>query len=183
MDRRQIKTRKSIIKAFDELLIKSNYNSITIQQIIDKANIGRSTFYSHFETKDALLISICTEIFEHIFNSKLPEEIENSSNDLKTNLTLQLSHILFHLKDDGIDIKNILKSESQQIFLSHFRIHIENLFSNYIKKEPTKIPKDFMLNFLVESFISTASWWLISNSQYTPSEISSYYMDIVDNNL
>ena len=59
MGRRQLRTRALIFDAFSELLNKNKYNSITVQDIIDKAGIGRSTFYSHFETKDELLNAVC----------------------------------------------------------------------------------------------------------------------------
>lgn len=74
MDRRQQRTRQAVYKAFTDLLRCRSYNSITVQEIIDAANIGRSTFYSHFETKDDLLKALCTEIFAHVFADDLMKE-------------------------------------------------------------------------------------------------------------
>ena len=51
MDRRQRKTRDAIFKAFIELLSEKNVNQITVGEIIARADIGRATFYAHFETK------------------------------------------------------------------------------------------------------------------------------------
>ena len=74
MDRRQRKTRDAICRAFASLLMKKSYARITVQDIIDEADVGRTTFYTHFETKDDLLKSLCTEIFEHVFSDDLSKE-------------------------------------------------------------------------------------------------------------
>ena len=52
MDRRQKKTREAIINAFCDILSKKHYNQITVGEIIQRADVGRATFYAHFETKD-----------------------------------------------------------------------------------------------------------------------------------
>ena len=69
MDRRQRKTRELIFNAFIQLLSKKHYNNVTVGEIIEIADIGRATFYSHFETKDFLLKDLCEELFCHIFDA------------------------------------------------------------------------------------------------------------------
>jgi AcrR family transcriptional regulator len=70
MDRRQKKTREAIFNAFSELLSKKHYNQITVGEIIELADVGRATFYAHFETKDFLLRELCAELFCHVFDAE-----------------------------------------------------------------------------------------------------------------
>ncbi len=67
MDRRVKKSRAAIYQAFISLLHQKSYESITVQEIIDLADVGRSTFYAHFDTKEALLEEVCQDLFQHTF--------------------------------------------------------------------------------------------------------------------
>ena len=55
MDRRARRTRASLTSAFAELVLSRGYEAVTIGEISDKANVGRSTFYSHYRSKEDLL--------------------------------------------------------------------------------------------------------------------------------
>ena len=68
MDKRTEKTLDAIYDAFTILINTKDYDDITIQDILDKSNIGRSTFYTHFKTKNDLLLKISQDIFEHVFS-------------------------------------------------------------------------------------------------------------------
>jgi AcrR family transcriptional regulator len=56
-DRRVQRTRRLLHKALMCLILEKKYESITVQEILDRADVGRSTFYMHFQDKDELLFS------------------------------------------------------------------------------------------------------------------------------
>jgi AcrR family transcriptional regulator len=61
-DRRVGKTRKALREALTDLILERGYESVTVQDLIDRADVGRSTFYAHFIDKDDLLMSIFAEL-------------------------------------------------------------------------------------------------------------------------
>ena len=182
MDRRQQKTQQAIFAAFADLLSTKQYNSITVQDIIDKANIGRSTFYAHFETKDELLRSICTKVFDHVFNKTLPEESHAGNESGSNNLELKLAHTLFHLKEKQHIIKSLFRSDSADLLIKFLKDYLHDLFMLYIKDFPADVPEDFLLNYLVGSFSETIKWWFLNDTKDTPQQIAKYYMAVLNMN-
>ncbi len=175
MDRRQRKTREAIFKAFSELLESNKYEHITVQDIIDKADIGRSTFYAHFETKDMLLKEMCDDIFEHIFDDELCEYNEDG-----TGLQPKLAHILWHLNEFKSNVCGILASQSRELFLGYLKENLLVLFEMYLKEFKAEVPKEFLLNYLVGSFSQTIIWWAENKMNLAPETIAEYYMKVVE---
>jgi len=178
MDRRQQKTRKAIFDSLGRLLEKKRFENITVQEIIDEANIGRSTFYAHFETKDDLLKAMCTDIFQHIFNERLPREEEHDYSSGSPNLELKLGHILYHLRESKSNLKGILGGESGELFMRFLKNYLRDLFGRYRNIFPTDIPEDFLLHHLSGSFAEAIKWWMMEDTEHSPEEIVSYFMNI-----
>ena len=106
-DRRITKTRKAIYNAFLHLLNQKDYEAITVQEIIDLADVGRSTFYSHYESKELLLDELCQKLFHHLF-----ERAEHlSPQDY-------LAHIFQHFKKNQDHVTSLLLSKKRLFYPS-----------------------------------------------------------------
>jgi AcrR family transcriptional regulator len=55
IDRRVVRTRRALHEALIRLIKRKGYDALTVQEIIDEADIGRATFYAHYRGKDDLL--------------------------------------------------------------------------------------------------------------------------------
>jgi len=71
-DRRVRRTRGLLHRALIELLLEKGYSRTTVQNILDRADVGRSTFYSHYRDKDDLLVVSCTEYLRAAVNDSGP---------------------------------------------------------------------------------------------------------------
>ena len=183
MDRRQRKTREAIFKAFTELLSKKDFNQITVGEIIGNADVGRATFYSHFETKDFLLKEFCEELFCHIFDAE-----NNSGHDHKHIFECDCSesvflHLLQHLQKNDNNILILLSSQNNELFLRYFRSNIEILVEEHLalfeSKRDENIPLPFWKNHIVSTFVETIRWWIKNDMKETPEAITEYFFKVM----
>ncbi|WP_099468991.1 TetR/AcrR family transcriptional regulator [Konateibacter massiliensis] len=183
MDRRQQKTREAIFEAFGSLLSAKRYSKITIQEIIEKANVGRSTFYAHFETKDDLLKEMCTELFEHIFSKSLDMETTHDFSLTAKDSSSMLTHILYHLRDNKRNIIGLLNSESNELFLFYFKQYLNELITSSmldgVEEEKAAIPYDFLVEHISGSFVVLVQWWIKNKMRQSPEEISGYFEAVI----
>ncbi|MBQ9154242.1 MAG: TetR/AcrR family transcriptional regulator [Solobacterium sp.] len=175
MDRRQKKTRQAIYEAFTSLLEKKSFSNITVQEIIDEADIGRSTFYSHFETKDDLLRALCSEIFDHVFAENLTKENTHDFSERRKDMEGEITHILYHLQDSSRYIRRILSCESGEMFMAYFKECLKRVFAGELEKADSGVPKEYLLNHMVCDFAETVRWWM-KNDAYTPEEITHFFL-------
>lgn len=177
MDRRQQKTRKAIFEAFIELLSRKSYDKITVTEIIEKANVGRATFYAHFETKDALLEGLCEELFNHIIDTaKHHNHVHNLSNESI------FCHLLHHLQENDYNVLTLLSCDSHDLFLRYFKNSLNELIATHYQKEISQsdLPSDFLINHISSSFVEMTFWWIKNNMKLSPEQLDQYFKAIIE---
>lgn len=175
MDRRQTKTKAAIYTAFSRLLKAKRYEQISVTDILAEADICRSTFYAHFETKDALLDTMCHDIFDHIFEGGLCE-YSPAADDLQT----KLAHILWHLQANAAIVSPLLLSDSADLFLKAMHVHLTTLFTQHIADFPGDVPTDFFIHHLTGSFCHTILWWVKRGMSPSAEETAVYFLRVTE---
>ena len=182
MDRRQRKTREAIFNAFCKLLSKKDFNKITVGEIITLADVGRATFYSHFETKDFLLKELCEELFCHLFDTASNDSRGHRhifSCDCSDSVFL---HLLRHIQKNDNNILFLLSSENNDLFLKYFKNGLENLieenFDMFKNEKYDALPKTFIKNHIASTFTETLKWWIENGMVETPEKITEYFFTV-----
>src|SRR5258707_7199093 len=100
MDRRVQKTRQALQNALIELILEKGYEAVVIQDILDRANVGRSTFYAHYQDKEDLLMSrfarLQAAFEEHAQSVLLNHPINGGEIDTQVNLPLFVLRYVEH---------------------------------------------------------------------------------------
>ena len=175
MDRRQRKTREAIFYAFTGLFARKDFNRITVGEIIEAADIGRATFYAHFETKDHLLKAFCEELFCHIFDTQTGSGHRHIFDcDGADPVFL---HLFQHLQRNDNNILALLASQNNELFLRYFRANLEQLVESQLSlfEKPGDVPEGFWKNHIISTFIETVKWWISGGMQEAPEVITGYF--------
>ncbi len=179
MDRRQKKSRKAIFRAFTELLSEKNYHQITVGDIIERADIGRATFYAHFETKDFLLKELCQELFDHIFESARGET-DNHGHLFDCDAPASaFLHLFQHLQTNDNHILDLLSSQNNELFLHYFKRNLTQLaqdqLSVFTERKPPALPEEFWVHHIASTFVETVRWWVEHQQKESPETITQYF--------
>ncbi len=180
MDRRQQKTKTAILDAFAVLLSEKSYNKISVQEIIDRANVGRATFYSHYETKDYLLKELCEDLFDHILKSAMGHSAENSHFSNCSAPDSVFLHLLLHLQKNDNHILDLLSSQNNDIFARYFKENLKELVLAQGLAAGLPLPKDYLVNHISSAFVETVNWWLSQNKQVSPEVVTQYFLSVTE---
>ena len=174
-DRRVQRTRELLQKALIELIKEQGYETITIQEIVDRANVGRTAFYLHYGNKDDLFLS-CHEmvIGAFQFGALYPRSREALlSLEAPISMTAAFQHLegsrgvlypIFQGKDNLATLRRMLRDWSAK--------EIEASLREVFTESDSAIPFDLLANYLAGAQIALLHWWLEKHQPYTPTQLA-----------
>lgn len=96
-DRRAQRTRTMLHEALLDLIVEKGYEAITVQDLIDRANIGRSTFYFHFVDKEMLLVDTINRTREFLKDQIYRNSVKNETGKTSFGFSMAvLQHVQSH---------------------------------------------------------------------------------------
>lgn len=180
-DRRTEKTRQSLLFALSDLMQEKKYSNITIQEIIDRANVGRSTFYAHFETKDELLSSCMENVFE-MLNHHITDYVEHVDSQTRF---IPVSELFEHVSENSRLIKGLMSIESTELLLYKIQAYWNKRIERYLisllpEHTKPKVPLEILTNHITCTMIELLKWWINCNMPYTPQQMDQYFQSLIN---
>jgi len=177
MDRRSRRTRQLIADAFVALMLERRYDDITVQDILDKADVGRSTFYAHYTDKENLLLSqierVIHDLGEYAAHQGSMEHGILPSLELFRHVKEQRRLLQALVWGQGADLLN--RSLLQQ--MSH--LIEKNLQSMIGDKPDAPIPLSVAAQFVANTFLLLLRWWFDEDMRHTPEQMNEMYQRLV----
>lgn len=168
-DRRVERTRELLQLALIELISQRGYDAITIQDIADWANVGRTTFYWHYNSKDELFIS-CHEAIVSKFRIGALHPLSREEM-LATNAPRGLIYAYRHLEQARPLLSSIFQGKDSLIILRRMRDsnaqEIEVNLRSAFSEGSSLIPLDILANYLAGAQIALMQWWLEKRHSHT----------------
>jgi AcrR family transcriptional regulator len=185
VDRRIHRTQQSLQEALLALILEKGYDDITVQDIIDRANVGRSTFYAHFLDKDHLFMSGFERLrqsFEeqHRRTSLALSKANPSASSDEQRLALTL--IIFqHVQGYSRIYKALLGKRGGELAEQQMNDYIKELLRSHLsagwldQPPPAEIPLEILVQFMASTLMSLLSWWLDHAMSYSAEQMNRWF--------
>lgn len=167
-DRRSQRTRHLVGEAFVQLLKEKGYSAITVSDIIERANIGRSTFYSHYRDKDDLFVAQLDRVIDVLSH--------HMTNQREIPFFPSLG-LFRHVGEEYELYKAIVWTPGIDLFIKHLQTSLSHRIEQGFQESERKleVPIPLVANFIAGSFLTLLKWWLENKMVYSPEHMDDIF--------
>ncbi len=179
IDRRKQRTQTLLRDSLIALILEKGYDAVTVQDITDRANLGRATFYLHYNNKDELLLSMMEGIQADIMQQAGPI----SQNGFLEDGNPPSLHAFKHAEENADFYKAMLGGGGLASLLTRFRkssaAQIQEQMNPVFAAHPNNLTVDIISNFVVGALNTLVIWWLENDRPYPAEDIARIYHQLI----
>ncbi len=187
LDRRSRRTRHALQAALISLILEKGYDSVTIEEVTERADLGRTTFYLHFRDKEELLMhaidTICDDFIQQ--HEALLAMVNTSNTDEHTfqeNIDERiLYHIFTHARENADLYKVMLRGEGGATASKRFTQIIQeetNRRLSQLDNIESKVPLEVFAVFFSGTLVEMVTWWLENEHPYPIEEMVAFFQQL-----
>ena len=188
LDRRVLRTRRNLRLALFSLILEQGYDLVTIEEITNRADVGRTTFYLHYRDKEDLLMESVGDLVDGLVDqlSHVPIEQwkeEEGGLDIGEVPLAPITLAFQHVAQNANLYRIILRGDGTYSAIQHLReIIIQavlDLLRNFTSHDNLimnpQVPLEVFVHSLAGAWIGLVSWWLEQDLPYPPEQVAVMY--------
>lgn len=170
LDRRVQRTQQALGTALVDLILEMGYDSITIKELTQRAEIGYATFFRHFKTKDDLLM--------YVLQSVLQDLGEMTSNDMSP---YEQAEVMFQYIADNSRIYRVLVNipRDSELVSAIYKVIETPIKQEFVARDEDRIPMDVAVNHIVTSILELIRWWLDNDLCYSVEQMATIQSELI----
>jgi AcrR family transcriptional regulator len=177
IDRRIARTRAMLQKAHISLILEKGYEATTVEDICEAADVGRSTFYAHYTSKDDLRRSGLEHLRKELVDRQ--KEALAAPGDIRDR-SLAFSLAMFEHAHDHIDLyRALVGGRGGTLALGTIRQILSDLVRNELAasadKKPMDVSRELVVQYVVGAFMAVMTWWLDGGAKLPPQRIDAMF--------
>ncbi len=167
-------------QAHISLILEKGYDAITIEDICDKANVGRSTFYAHYTSKDDLRRSGLEHLRAQLADQQ-KATLAKPGDFWPPSLAFSLT--MFEHARDHLDLyRALVGSRGGAVALGSIRQILSDLVRNELAAAKMKsldaVQREFVVQYVVGAYMAVLTWWLDGGAKLPPHRMDALFRQL-----
>ncbi len=172
-ERRRLQTRKLLMQTTLELVLEKGYDAISIQDITDRADLGRGTFYIHFKDKEEVVWTVFRDLFQEL-EQEAHKKLDRRMPQVEY---YGLLNIFRHAGKNRDLYRAMFGSHGSALLTARAQDYLAQAFLYDIRNAPPpevnfNLPEEVEAQMLTGAISRLLSWWLETRNDYTPEQMA-----------
>ena len=167
-DRRIQRTRLALREALIDLMTERGWDETNIRDLCERANVGRSTFYQHFQSKEELLVGSFDDL--RIWLTSHAVEYGNRSSPMPF-----VRGLIEHVQEQRALFHRVIGRRSGHVVQKRFREIVIKMVKESGAIQNTGWQLDATASYIAGALVELLAWWVDSGTEQSVEEIEEHF--------